>query len=134
MTVIGVRRAYRRYNERYWNGELPASVSINFAKLKRCSGLTKGNGEIFLDPAQHFDDRALRHSLLHEMLHIASLDHPAHNLAFWEEVERILRQGAPIELLSGYEKRLRRILQGFPRPLDFCFCKKALKKLDARMK
>ncbi len=133
MTVTGVRHAYQRYNKRYWNGELP-QCSIKFATLKKYQGLTKGFREIIIDPTWHFDDRGIRHTLLHEMVHVAAMDQPVHGLEFWREVEYILRKGAPIDLLAGYERRFRRILQGFSSPLDFYFCKKALKKLEAREK
>src|SRR5437867_1636796 len=109
---------YQRYNRRYWNGELQ-SYKVEIKRCRRCSGFTlHRSGLIAVDVGGHVNDDEVRLTLLHEMVHVAALDSPAHGLDFWREVNRILGKGAPPELVLPVSPQLRTILRTHASPLD----------------
>ena len=55
---------------------------------------------IRIDPADHASDRELCATVLHEMAHVVA-GQSAHGVRFWEQVEYLLEQGAPLMLKTG---------------------------------
>jgi hypothetical protein len=121
---------YQRYNRRYWNGELePCEIVIG--RLRHAHGQV-GGFTITIDVADHMYDDEVRATLLHEMVHVAVFDYPPHGLTFWKEVNRILGQGAPPQLVLPITRRLRTLLRT-TKPKLF-YCNMAVSKMDAKEK
>ena len=122
---------YQRYNRRYWNGELPP-YKIEIRRCRRCSGFTLHRSfMIAINVAGHVNDDEVRLTLLHEMVHVAALDSPAHSLDFWQEVDRLLGKGAPPELVRPVSRRLRTILRTHASSLEALLTsKRAVRKME----
>ncbi len=121
---------YQRYKRKFWIADLEP-YTVQNKPLRHCYGLTSHRSQtIFIDVDRHADDDEVRETLLHEMVHVAVHDFPAHGLTFWREVDRILAMGAPPQLVWPVSHQLRTILRtkagGFP----LVFCKKAVQKLE----
>lgn len=123
---------YQRYNRRYWNGDLE-QYNIEIGRCRRCHGFVDyGSLTITIDVANHWSDDDVRLTLLHEMVHVAALDSPAHSFPFWQEVDRILGKGAPPGLVFPVPRQLRKILRDTPRPGDLYRCKMAIRDMVAK--
>jgi len=126
------------YNERYFAGRLPQETVIRWSRKVASDGLEGDcdwSGEIRLHPGLKWDEKELRHTLLHEMVHlklgvsvrrqlnrlvrdeegVRRLDH---DRAFKREMRQLERQGALriptqefciIELSSGKVKERHRV-------------------------
>jgi hypothetical protein len=87
---------FARYNRRFWRGLLP-SVRARIAKLVDCYGeWDEERGEIRIDINRHPNDREVRSTLLHEMIHVVAGE--GHGSKFWFQIERLLRQKAPVTI------------------------------------
>ncbi len=123
---------YQRYNRRYWRSELEP-YNIKIARCRRCNGFVHHlSSTITIDVARHFSDEDVRLTLLHEMVHVAVFDSPAHSFDFWREVNRILGMGAPAELVNSYARKLRSILRANPGLVDLYYCKMAVRKMEVK--
>jgi hypothetical protein len=88
-----------RYNRRFWRGRLP--------KVRVCAVALEGSlgewdteeREIRID-VRHQSDREIRSTMLHEMAHLAANATAGHDHGskFWAQIERLLRQKAPITI------------------------------------
>lgn len=99
-TSARLERLYTRYNRRYWRGRLPV-LAVSNQHLDDCVGVTERSPlRISVDVAQHRTDREVRGTLLHEMAHVAdrARHKVGHGYGFWTEIERLLRQRAPITI------------------------------------
>jgi hypothetical protein len=99
-------RLFTRYNQHYWRGHLPC-VRVKIRELEGSNGeWVPRNGEIRIDIASHPNDRGVRATLLHEMAHVAEWPkrkpNSNHGSTFWAEIERLLRQKAPV-IISNAE-------------------------------
>src|SRR5579864_3548090 len=90
-----LQRLYARYNCRFWAGRLRA-VRVRISDLADCYGeWDVEQQQIRIDIERHANnDREIRSTLLHEMAHVAA--GPWHKSKFWLQIERLLRQRAPI--------------------------------------
>ncbi len=92
---------FQRYNQLYWNGQLPeyriAPVSDLGSFLGRCDARTR---TIQIDVAKHKSARELRSTLLHEMCHLSAHRNGSrgHDAKFFEQLEHLLRKKAPISI------------------------------------
>lgn len=123
---------YQRYNQRYWDGKLEP-YNIKIGTCRRCQGFVHhGSLTITIDVADHVSDDDVRLTLLHEMVHVAVFDLPAHSFVFWQEVDRILGAGAPPGLVFPVPRQLRKILRDHLRPVELYHCKIAVRKMAAK--
>jgi len=91
---------FRRYNKNYWNSSLDSWI-VGVKKLQDFVGICcRKEKEIWIDIAAHKTDLEVRETLLHEMAHAAdkSKSKIAHGYGFWEQIERLLEQGAPLNV------------------------------------
>jgi hypothetical protein len=98
-----LERLFANYNRRFWAARLKAIP----VKLGACPGKTMGYWQsgkgITVDVMRHPSDREIRSTLLHEMCHHASGDTSGlggHGPKFFSQLERLLRQGAPVSIGS----------------------------------
>lgn len=95
-TETRVARLFERYRCRYW----PASRRLLKFHVQASSlGGFLGRCEIkdhvlLIDVSRHSSDRAVRATLLHEMVH--AVVGGCHNASFWMQLEYLLKCGAPI--------------------------------------
>src|SRR5712692_4305662 len=100
-----LERLYQRYNRLYWGGRLPNCylAPVKLSALDPTSpypggvsfGVTDARKRIVVDVSVHRSDRAVRETLLHEMVHVA-LGCGAHKQRFIHELERLAQMGAPL--------------------------------------
>jgi hypothetical protein len=123
---------FRYYNRKYWGDRLPKySVSAADLSAKDCLGQCDWRlRTIEIDTAKHKNDRAIRATVLHEMAHAATTRQKAHGLKFWEELERLLRKGAPLKIGFPEAPGLRILNSAVPRHLKLC--RKAAEAADAQ--
>lgn len=97
-------RWYNAYNKKYFNGELPASVTVIWEPIPACHGETcavfeveQGVFSIRIDPALKGVIAYARIVLLHEMCHLATWpQHPRHQHGrpFQERMLQLAHDGA----------------------------------------
>jgi hypothetical protein len=93
---------YEDCRARYWSNE-PVLRSY---RIERGIGDPAQRGwdpdarVIRIDPADHTSDRELCATVLHEMAHVVA-GQSAHGPRFWEQIEYLLEQGAPVMLKTG---------------------------------
>jgi SprT-like family protein len=122
---------FQEYNQKYCHGRLQGyTVSISNLRGTAVGFCDVRHRRIQIDVAAHEHDDHIGHTLLHEMVHAAVGRRPGlpHGYHFWEQMERILRQGAPMEISSSE-------MPGAPVCADaipdrFPLCKKAVKRLE----
>jgi hypothetical protein len=98
-----LRRWFLKFNERYFNGELPNNVALWWEPCSDAAAVTieispaeDGNPAelgIKIDPAIHMFGRMTKLLLLHEMVHIKLWGRSTlkdHGLAFDREIQRLL--------------------------------------------
>lgn len=93
-----LKRWFRRYNRRYFDGTLPSDVRISYCWV------TKAHGNCSLDPDGKFHIRinpdstgtreGRRFTLLHEMVHVKLWPVCTHGKAFDAEMLRLAKAGA----------------------------------------
>lgn len=123
---------FQRYNSRYWKGKLSRYVvKIGDLSDRGAIGLCLFiEHEIVVDVAAHSNDAEIRSTLLHEMAHAAdkSTSRYAHGDGFFEQIEHLLRQKAPISLtmaeMPGHKFPLAAVPKKFP------LCRKAAVTLE----
>lgn len=93
-----LRRWYRENNERWFNGRLPDDVDVIYAPVSGCSGMvTQDNAEDFIltiNPKYAIDMKAVRITLLHEMVHIDLAPYYTHGERFQNAMKRLAVMGA----------------------------------------
>jgi hypothetical protein len=97
-TITRLERLYARYNRQFWRGRL-RNTPVRIAPMDGNLGLYQENpGKITVDIRKHKSDRQVRSTLLHEMAHAAADERngEVHGSKFWSQIERLLRQNAPI--------------------------------------
>lgn len=130
-TQARLEKLFARYNRRYWRGRLP-SYSVAPGRLDGSVGLCdRAERRITIDLRAHPSDAAVRDTLLHEIAHAAdTTGNPvAHGRGFWAQVERLLRQGAPINVGHSELPGIPPLVDSVPR--EFHLCRAALQKLAA---
>lgn len=95
---------FSHYNQRFWRGRL-LHVHIRIRNLTNDGGPVFGRiewkqREILINIDAHTTDRAIRATLLHEMAHLATPRKERHDSEFWAQIERLLRQRAPLTVSS----------------------------------
>ena len=93
---------YEEYRARYWSDEpVLRSYRIEPGTFDRAQrGWDPDARVIRIDLADHASDRELCATVLHEMAHVVA-GQSAHGARFWEQVEHLLEQGAPLMLETG---------------------------------
>lgn len=97
-TTRRLRRLYHRYNQLYFRGRL-SHYRITAGPLDgRIIGTCEWSKRaITIDVEKQPSDRELRGTVLHEMAHAAAeKGEHGHGIHFFAQVEKLLRQGAPI--------------------------------------
>ena len=95
-----LRKLFDRYNLLYWNGQL-TSWQIVRAKLKAALGVCYSKHALIeIDISSHRNDRHVRATVLHEMAH-AVARRPGHGLAFFAQMEMLIRRGALVSIEHG---------------------------------
>lgn len=95
-----LQRLFTLYNRRFWRGSLPI-VQISISDLGDSYGRIEWKRrEIKIDIGLHTNDRQIRATLLHEMAHLATPRKAGHGSEFWCQIERLLRQKAPITVAA----------------------------------
>jgi hypothetical protein len=112
---------FTTYNSRYWHGRLP-SYAVHIDQpvsgedwLGRCDSDKR---EILVDVEAHKNDREIRGTMLHEMAHVVAgpgRDGEWHGYKFWEQIESLLVQGAPITLGSPEAPHIRIMVGAIPK-------------------
>jgi hypothetical protein len=94
-----LERLYARYNRRFWQGRLTTPrIRITNVEDGAIGEWVLRQREIRIDVDAHTSDRGIRHTLLHEMCHQAASPGGGHGSKFWTQIERLLRQKAPITI------------------------------------
>lgn len=95
-----LRRAYLRFNAKWFDGRLPESMEVLFTPLDgethACCILDRASGaveSIKIDPMYAVCIHLWKQSLLHEMAHVASGDY-THGARFNKEISRLFKAGA----------------------------------------
>ena len=132
-------RLFAHYNRLYWRERLPR-VRVRIAELEGLHGQwVPENDEIRIDIASHLNDREVRATLLHEMAHVAEWPrrkpNSNHGFTFWGEIERLLRQKAPITVGNPEAPAVRFMGDIIPRrfPLARLMMERAEKKRAAKV-
>lgn len=128
-----LRALFSRYNQKYWRGRLPHyRIVIQDLREAGCVGrCLRRVRRIALDVGRHESDRSIRDTLLHEMCHAAAgRDVYGHGYRFWQQVERLLRRGAPIGVSEPEAPQLRIFAGAIPR--RFPLSRKAMARVEAR--
>ena len=87
---------FTRYNRRFWRGLLP-TARVRIAELVDCyREWDEERSEISIDIKRHPNDREVRSTLLHEMVHVVAGE--GHGSKFWFQIERLLGQKAPVTI------------------------------------
>jgi len=95
-TIRRFQRLYDRYNNLYWNGELPRCIVAPLILSGRVLGMCDPpRKRIVIDIGVHKNPSDVRSTLLHEMVHIA-VGRGGHGERFLLEVERLLEKKANI--------------------------------------
>ncbi len=97
-----LKRAYRKYNYKYFDGQLPnpPEVKILWAEMGNQLMGYQLEDEIVLSRKYHRHDSLWRATLLHEMCHISTIDEKnEHGPKFRKELRRIIIAGAFDDLL-----------------------------------
>lgn len=127
-----LNRLFNRYNQLYWHGKL-AGYRVIPARLQNCLGQCEWRKRsIKIDVLSHRTNRELRSTLLHEMCHAAAGPHGSrgHDLKFFEQMEMLLKKGAPVTVHdpeAGKVRILREVV-----PARFRLLKRKMERLDAR--
>jgi hypothetical protein len=124
-------RLFARYNLLYWNSRLH-SCEIGIKHLNNYLGIYYSKKrQIAIDVDNHRTDREIRATLLHEMAHAAAGSKGlAHGYAFWEQIERLLRQKALIDVTSSEAPHLGNYANAVPK--RFSLARDVMKKLEAK--
>jgi len=124
-----LKRLYDRYNRMYFHGRL--SYKIIAAPLpERIMGWCEWSKRaITIDLEKHTSDRQLRGTVLHEMAHEAA-NHWGHGIHFFAEVEKLLRQGAPITVKTAEGGKVE--VQANLVPKRFPLLKRRMDRVEAR--
>ncbi len=98
LMIRRLRRWFREYNDRYFDGALPLSTCIGFASLEGCYGdCDKKGGRFFIriDRENCSRVKERRATLLHEMAHVKLWDvYRGHGRIFDIEMQRLAAAGA----------------------------------------
>jgi len=125
-----LRRLFDRYDQKYFFGKLShyriVIASLEDHLIGRCEFAKR---TIIIDVNKHHSDRELRGTVLHEMAHAAALI-PGHGIQFFAQVERLLRDGAPITVTDGCHGAVR-IMANLV-PVRFPLLKRKVDRLEAR--
>lgn len=92
-----LQRAYRDYNRRWFNEELPEDVDCLFTPVDDCYGLVlqEGGGWLLqINPKYSMEGRLWRMTLLHEMAHLQVRPYRLHGVAFQDTMLNLARKGA----------------------------------------
>ena len=122
-----LRRLYVRYNARYWKGKLP-EYRVSTETLDNFWGITKDSERlVVVDPTKHPSDKSVRSTLLHEMCHVGAgvQARIAHGVEFFKELERLLRQKAPVSI--SFPEAGGKLLNIDQIPKQFRLCRRAMK-------
>lgn len=126
-----VERLFAHYKKKYWRSRL-LHFKIKIADLKGVLGQcwTKER-RIVLNVEAHKSDREIRGTLLHEMCHAATRTREGeHGYGFWQQVERLLRQNAPIAVTGSEPPVHRTYANAIPR--RFPLAREAMRKVKAQ--
>jgi hypothetical protein len=98
LTTRRLRRWYRTYNRRYFNGELPPNIPLKLVEDRDHRGYVLGEKResctIAINEAYYWDTGIGRMTLLHEMVHVKLCPYPNHGPRFQEEMQRLAASGA----------------------------------------
>src|SRR6516225_9519030 len=94
-----LERLFERYNQKFWRGQLPRyrlRIATLGERLGQCDWKKK---LIEIDIEANTNDRQIRCTLLHEMVHAAT--RTGHGVKFFAQIERLMRRGALITIETG---------------------------------
>lgn len=127
-TATRLQRLFRKYNRRFWKNKLPEYPVIIDSTIDAMGLIFFKEKRIKLNLREHTTDATVRSTLLHEMAHLA-VGKVGHNSLFFLQMERLLRQKAPITV--GFPENQNRInLDSVPG--RFALCRRALARPYAR--
>ena len=130
-----LRRLLERYNRRFWRGKLRGVRIYNSSLMQRKRLMGAYNPvlrEIQIDVKVHISDRQVRSTVLHEMCHAAvAANSDEHGREFWAEVEKLLRQKAPINIGPWGAPSLEALTKTMPR--CFPLARRAVARAKARI-
>lgn len=92
-----LKRIYRRYNSKYFDGTLPDDTAVYYApRQKRLGAAFYVNGQwhIEIDPVNTIASRFTHIILLHEMSHIPLHPYAGHDKRFKKQIRRLMSLGA----------------------------------------
>lgn len=131
-TAERLQRLYDRYNRLYFRGRL-SHYRITAAPLpEHIMGLCEwSKRKLTIDLDKHTSDRELRGTVLHEMGHAAAeKGEHGHGIHFFAEVEKLLRQGAPITVNTPEGGQVEVLANLVPK--RFSFLKRKMDRIEAR--
>lgn len=108
MNTPHLKRAYRRFNNLYWDNRLPdATVRFDGNLPRKLDGHTVVTATdeqitdvlIKVDPTLRDSTRLYSIVLLHEMAHVACYPDMRHSRKFKDEIQRLIGRGAFNDLL-----------------------------------
>lgn len=124
-----LERLFERYNRIYWWHRRLPRYRVTVAKLDGFLGLCHWRRKhIEIDTDQHRNDRHIRRTLLHEMVHAATRG--GHDLRFFAQMERLLRRGALPTIETGDVGRCKILDDVVPR--RFPLLRAKVQRLESR--
>lgn len=126
-----LERLFALYNRRFWQGAL-ATPHIRITKMEDCLGRwNPRQRKIDIDIDAITSDRGIRATLLHEMAHQAAGAGAGHGSKFWAQIERLLRQKAPITIGFPEAPGVGRILEDTV-PKRFPLARRKMNRVNAK--
>lgn len=119
---------FDHYNRLYWRRKLPAYRIVRASLPGRLGLCESAKKLITIDPDQHENDRGVRGTVLHEMVHAATQS--GHDVKFFAQLERLLRRGALATIETGDAGGIR--FYGEVVPRRFPLLRKKMQRLEAR--
>jgi hypothetical protein len=118
-TDVRLQNLFSHYNRRFWKGKLRAFDVVLDDSMTHCWGEIDFDTKRIRIKTAGQSDRKVRSTVLHEMAHLAARRPGGHNSAFFEQLENLLRQKAPL-LMDMPENQNRPILESAPKRFKRC--------------
>jgi hypothetical protein len=123
---------FQKYNRLYFSGSL-GKWGAAIGRLDQIGAVgfcDPKHKQLVVDTDHITSDAEIRSTLLHEMAHAASPGRADHGYKFWEQIEQLLKKGAPITLGFPEAPQNKSFVDIIPKKLHLC-CE-AARKLEAQ--